>query len=70
MTKDLNKNQEKQINTEIMLLKRKVKDAESSGNIEIKLEQAEDLKDELDEKIDSIKQQKAPLDLEVSALIE
>ena len=53
-----------------MLLKRKVKDAESSGNIEIKLEQAEDLKDELDEKIDSIKQQKTPLDSEVDALIK
>lgn len=68
MTKDLNKNQEKEINTEIMMLKRKIKDAESSGNIEIKLEQAEDLKEELDEKIDSIKTQKNPLDKEVDAL--
>ena len=31
-----------------MLLKRKIKEAESSGNIEIKLEHAEDLKEELD----------------------
>ena len=53
-----------------MMLKRKIKEAESSGNIEIKLEQAEDLKDELDEKIDSIKQQKTPLDKEVDALKE
>lgn len=45
-----------------MLLKRKIKEAESSGNIEIKLEQAEDLKDELDEKINNIKKQKDPLD--------
>ena len=38
-----------------MLLKRKIKDAESSGNLESKLEQAEDLKDELDDTIDKIK---------------
>lgn len=48
MTKELNKNQEKEINTEIMLLKRKIKDAENTGSIEIKLEKAEDLKEELD----------------------
>lgn len=45
-----------------MLLKRKIKDAESSGNLELKLEQAEDLKDELDDIIDKIKKEKDPLD--------
>ena len=68
MTKELTKNQEKEINTEIMMLKRKIKDAESSGNIEMKLEEAEDLKEELDEKIDSIKKQKDPLDKEIDAI--
>lgn len=68
MTKDLNKNEEKQINTEIMLLKRKIKDAESSGNLELKLEQAEDLKDELDDIIDKIKKEKDPLDKEYDTI--
>ena len=48
MTKELSKNEERELNNEIMLLKRNIREAESSGNIEIKLEQAEDLKDELD----------------------
>lgn len=45
MTKDLTKNQEKDINNEITLIKRNMKEAESSGNIEIRLEEAEDRKD-------------------------
>ena len=39
-TKEMNKNQEKEVNNEIMSLKRRIKEAESTGNIEIKLEQA------------------------------
>lgn len=34
-----------------MLLKREIKKAEASGNIQIKLEQAEELKEQLDEEI-------------------
>lgn len=68
MTKQLNKNEEKDINNEIMILKRKIREAESSGNIEIRLEQAEDLKDELDEQIDRIKKEKDPIDKEYNAL--
>ena len=34
-----------------MLIKREVKKAEASGNIQIKLEEAEELKDQLDEEI-------------------
>ena len=45
MSKDLSKKEERDINNEINLLKRKVKDAESAGNIEIKLDQAEDLRE-------------------------
>jgi F0F1-type ATP synthase membrane subunit b/b' len=45
-----------------------MKDAESSGNIEIKLEQAEDLKDELDDLIDKIKKEKDPLDKEYDTI--
>lgn len=53
-----------------MLLKRKIREAESSGNIEIKLEQAEDLKEELDEQISKIKAEKEPIDKEYLALRE
>lgn len=70
MTKDLTKNQEKDINNEITLIKRKIKEAESSGNIEIKLEEAEDRKDELDDRIDKIKAQKEPLDKEYKLILE
>jgi hypothetical protein len=41
-----------------MLLNRKIREAESSGNIEIKLEQAEDRKEELDELIEKVKAEK------------
>lgn len=51
-----------------MVLKRKIREAESSGNIEIKLEQAEDLKEELDELINKIKTEKDPIDKEYAAL--
>lgn len=68
MTKQLSKNEEKDINNEIMVLKRKIREAEFSGNIEIKLEQAEDLKDELDELISKIKAEKEPIDKEYLAL--
>ena len=51
-----------------MLLKRKIKDAESSGNLESKLEQAEDLKYELDDLIDKIKKEKQPLDKEYDTI--
>lgn len=68
MTKELTKNEERDINTEITMLKRKIKEAESSGNIEIRLEQAEDLKDELDELIEKIKSQKEPLDKEYTTI--
>lgn len=70
MTKDLTKNQEKDINNEITLIKRNMKEAESSGNIEIKLEEAEDRKDELDDRIDKIKAQKEPLDKEYKLILE
>ena len=68
MTKQLSKNEEKDINNEIMMIKRKIREAESSGNIEIRLEQAEDLKEELDEQIDRIKKEKDPIDKEYNAL--
>ena len=68
MTKQLSKLEEKELNNEIMTLKRKIKDAESSGNVEIKLEQAEDLKDELDDIIDKIKKEKDPIDKEYNAI--
>lgn len=44
-----------------MLLKREIRKAEATGNIEIKLEQAEELKDQLDEEIDRIKKEKDPI---------
>ena len=53
-----------------MILKRRIKEAESTGNIEIKLEQAEDLKDQLDDLISTIKKEKDPIDKEVNALKE
>lgn len=68
MTKELKKGEDKEINAEILLLKRKVKEAESSSNIELKLEQAEDLKDELDDIIEKIKTEKGPVDKEYTIL--
>ena len=40
MTAQLTKDDEKNLNTEITLLKRKMKDAENVGNIEFKIEKA------------------------------
>jgi len=51
-----------------MLLKRKLREAESSGNIEGKLEHCEDRKDELDEEISKIKSQKDPLEQEYTRI--
>lgn len=68
MTKELKKGEEKELNTEILMLKRKIKDAESSSNIEIKLDQAEDLKVELDSIIERIKNEKGPIDKEYTIL--
>lgn len=47
-TADLSKEEEKNLNAEITLAKRKIKEAESSGNIEVKLAKCEERKEELD----------------------
>lgn len=41
MTASLSKNEEKALNDEIMVLKRKMREADGAGNIEYKLEQAQ-----------------------------
>ena len=51
ISKELSKVEERDLNNEINLLKRKIKDAVNTGNIEMKLEQALELKEELDETI-------------------
>lgn len=48
MTAVLVKDEEKNLNNEITLLKRKIKDSESVGNIESKIEKAQERKEELD----------------------
>lgn len=45
-----------------MLIKRKFKDAESVGNIEVKIAHAEERKTQLNQEIDSVKAQKEPLE--------
>jgi uncharacterized coiled-coil DUF342 family protein len=62
LTADITKEEEKSLNNEIMLLKRKVREAESSGNIEYKLEQCEERKDQLDDEITAIKKEKDPIE--------
>lgn len=42
-------------------MKRKVREAESTGNIEFKLEQCEERKEQLDEEIAAIKKEKDPI---------
>ena len=59
---DLSKNDERSINNEITEIKRKLKNAESSGNIEIKLEKCEMREDELNEEIEEIKKEKDPIE--------
>ena len=44
MTASLSKDDEKNLNNEIALLKRKMKDAETVGNIEFKIETAHERK--------------------------
>lgn len=44
MTASLSKDEEKNLNTEITLLKRKMKDAETVGNIEFRIEKAHERK--------------------------
>ncbi len=68
LTADISKDEEKNLNNEIMLLKRKLREAESSGNIEEKLEHCEDRKDDLDEEISKIKTQKDPLEQEYTRI--
>ena len=41
MTASLGKDEEKSLNNEITLLKRKMKDAETVGNIELRIEKAQ-----------------------------
>jgi len=41
MTASLGKDEEKNLNNEITLLKRKMKDAETVGNIEFRIEKAQ-----------------------------
>jgi hypothetical protein len=62
LTAAITKEEEKALNNEIMLLKRKVREAESTGNIECKLEQCEERKEQLDEEIDAIKKEKDPIE--------
>ena len=50
-TAELSKDEEKNLNNEIMVAKRKVKDAEPAGNIEGRLAAAEQRKEELDTEI-------------------
>lgn len=47
-TAELSKEEEKNLNNEILVAKRKVKDAEPAGNIEGRLAAAEQRKEELD----------------------
>jgi hypothetical protein len=54
-TDTLSKDDEKNLNNEIMLLKRKIKDAESVGNIEFKIAKAQEKKIELDHEIEQVK---------------
>jgi chromosome segregation ATPase len=70
LTADITKDEEKSLNNEIMLLKRKIREAESSGNIEFKLEQCEERKDELDEEIEKIKKNKEPIEAEFTKVKE
>lgn len=52
------------MNTDITLIKRKIREAESSGNIEIKLEKCELRKEELDDEIAQLKEEKEPIEAE------
>lgn len=70
VTADITKEEEKALNTEIMLLKRKLREAESSGNIEFKLEQCEERKDQLDDEIAAIKKEKDPIEAEFTRVKE
>lgn len=65
---DISKAEEKSLNDEIMLLKRKLREAESSGNIEMKLEQCEERKEVLDEEITKVKALKDPIELEFTRI--
>lgn len=53
-----------------MLLKRKIREAESSGNIEFKLEQCEQRKDQLDDEIEKLKKEKDPVEAEFTKVKE
>lgn len=70
LTADITKDEEKSLNSEIMLLKRKLREAESSGNIEFKLEQCEERKDQLDEEIEKVKKDKDPIEAEFNRVKE
>jgi chromosome segregation ATPase len=70
LTADITKDEEKSLNSEIMLLKRKQREAESSGNIEFKLEQCEERKDQLDEEIEKVKKEKDPIEAEFNRVKE
>lgn len=67
-TADLSKEEEKNLNNEITLAKRKVKDAEPAGNIEGKLASAEQRKEELDAQISKAKAEKEPLEKECNEM--
>lgn len=56
------------MNNEITILKRKIREAESSGNIELKLQKCELRKEELDDEIADIKKEKDPIEEEFKKL--
>jgi chromosome segregation ATPase len=70
LTAEITKEEEKSLNNEIMLLKRKLREAESSGNIEYRLEQCEERKEQLDEEITAIKKEKDPIEAEFTRVKE
>lgn len=70
MTAQLSKDDEKNLNNEITLLKRKMKDAETVGNIEYKIEKAEQRKEELDHEIERLREEKEPLEKEYTEIKE
>lgn len=44
ITDQLSKEEERNLNSEIMIVKRKIKDSEPAGNVEVKIEKAEQRK--------------------------
>lgn len=70
ITQELTKEQEKALNVEIISVRRRIKDAESAGNIEAKLDKAEQRKGELNLEIEQLKEEKKPLEDECNDLKE